>query len=314
MAQKTTIRKAQAGVPAGGTTGQALVKLSNTDLNTGWGTPSSGNVPFPIGTISGGGSNYYVISSAYDSVNNVIYVLQRNTAGPSATIVAYAQDATSGIWYANGNAATIFFSANQYLCVNGSTVYCFGQSYSSATLITFALDLSGASTVNVNIGSGNNYNNMKGFWVDGTYMYSFVYFTAGAYYVLIKQALASLSSAPTQYTNASSFPNVNSMFVDIANHTAYTVYNPGFTAETLTFATIDIGVTNVGQWTVTNTKNLPWQPQSLDDFPNVPLVYGEVGANLQTLMMYPVGYQDTAGASIKYFGNCLAQFLTFAKA
>ena len=31
MAQKTTIRKAQAGVPAGGTTGQALVKLSNTD-------------------------------------------------------------------------------------------------------------------------------------------------------------------------------------------------------------------------------------------------------------------------------------------
>ena len=43
-------------VPAGGTTGQVLVKLSNADFDDGWATPSSGGE---------GGSEFIVASSLY---------------------------------------------------------------------------------------------------------------------------------------------------------------------------------------------------------------------------------------------------------
>ncbi len=44
---KTEISKAQGGIPAGGTTGQAVIKLSGTSYDTGWGS-----------VVAGGGSGF----------------------------------------------------------------------------------------------------------------------------------------------------------------------------------------------------------------------------------------------------------------
>lgn len=57
MAQKTSIRKLQAGAPKGGTTGQVLVKNSNTDFDYDWASPPTPTITdhsFVDNTLFGG--------------------------------------------------------------------------------------------------------------------------------------------------------------------------------------------------------------------------------------------------------------------
>lgn len=116
---KTKIRKAQAGIPNGGTAGQALIKLSSSDQDVGFGNPS--NVSFTVNADD-------TIIDWFTSQVPFPYSLSPWTASYSPTVYGngYNVSANGGVslWLANG-----FYDQFIGQTANSSVTFGLGRTY-----------------------------------------------------------------------------------------------------------------------------------------------------------------------------------------
>ena len=91
MAQKTTIRKEQAGIPKGGSTSEVLTKNSNSDYDVNWavggGGGGNGNATFIDQTPLGTASTYGLLSGAINSSNTTFTVSQGSYGSGVLTVI-----------------------------------------------------------------------------------------------------------------------------------------------------------------------------------------------------------------------------------
>lgn len=99
------------GIPTGGTTGQTLVKLSNTPFHTGWATPSGGG---------GGGTGAFadLTGSPYDNANLTTALNAKADAG---SLTSYLLSSTAASTYATQSSVTSALAGKEPTITAGTT-------------------------------------------------------------------------------------------------------------------------------------------------------------------------------------------------
>lgn len=299
-----------------------LIAVVTDSTLTGNGTTSSplhvvgggvGNSAGPFGiynfqTESNSAINPSLAQVIYDPGSQSIYTLGQigiNGTNESLVISRLQQDSVSGIWNVTSTATPTTGTTtwtNNGIFVNGSIVYVVYQDNinSNIKLGQYALDLTGFTTATITLaGTGNLTNNC--IWTDGTDVW--VFRDTHVYQHNIT------GNTNTTYT-LSGFTAANIQTFIINGTTLYGMKDVNGVKTVMTASISGSVVTQTASYVLTAFDGTPvLGTQNIGS--NIPCIYSQ-GANLQTIISYPVGAAlQSASGSTPFFSSGV-QYAKFA--